>query len=131
MRFVIYDDESLEPITVLNLPFTYHEMDDRMRERGRRWRVPVPMPLPPRQLSDADIALRSTADFQVADLEFEPFIRRSERQGEQRSWMCFTRATELAMLLNPDWLPGQRGAVNALMNQNDQLTTMLMAAMLR
>lgn len=37
--------------------------------------------------------------------------------------------TDLAMLLNPDWLPGQRRAVDYLMEQNDWLTKTLMAAL--
>jgi len=60
------------------------------------------------------------------DLEFEP-LRRQTRDGRrQESIICFTKAAELAMLLNPDWLPGQRSAVNYLQDQNDRLTSMLM-----
>jgi hypothetical protein len=124
MRFVIYDDETLEPITVLNLPFTDRDIDQKMRERGRRWRVPVPPELPvtwqPVEVSP------QYEEARIVDLEFEPFVRNSRRNGEQRSWMCFTRAAELAMLLKPDWLPGQRSAVNYLQDQNDRLTRMLM-----
>ncbi len=124
MRFVIYDDESLEPITVLNLPFTDHDMDQRMRERGQRWLVPLPAPMP-LTFRELDGPL-SCEPMRVVELEFERFVRNSARHGEQRSWFCFTRAADLAMLLKPDWLPGQRGAVNYLMEQNDALTRMLM-----
>lgn len=39
MRVVIYDDEDMEPITVINLRGV--TMRD-LKERGMRWRVPVP-----------------------------------------------------------------------------------------
>jgi hypothetical protein len=39
MRIVIYDDESFEPVTVVNLPgVTYRDV----LSRGRKWRVAVP-----------------------------------------------------------------------------------------
>lgn len=130
MRFVVYDDETLEPITVLNLPFTDRDMNQRMRICGQRLRVPV-MPL----LSAASFRMEENPpiceDLKVVDLEFELFVRNSPRHGRQESWTCFTQATELAMLLQPDWLPGQRNAVNYLMEQNDALTRMLMRALTR
>ena len=116
MRFVVYDDESLEPITVLSLPLT--ERDALAR---RYWRVPVPQEI---SVSFAPIGEEQNLQrMQVVDLWFEPFVR-----GRQRSVMCFTKATGLAMLLNPAWLPGQRGAVQYLQDQNDMLTRMLMGA---
>lgn len=128
MRFVIYDDESLEPITVLNLPFTNNWMDDRIAEHGYRWRIPVPEPMPLRAPPTADL---TTDILRVVDIEFERFVRKTSRHGEQRAWFCFTRAADLAMLLNPAWLPGQRRAVDYLTEQNDFLTDMLMSAILR
>lgn len=116
MRFVIYDDESLEPITVVSLPITERDALDRRRYR---------LALPPRPLSMSQPA----PDFEpirVVDIWFEPFCR-----GEQRSVICFTQAADLAMLLNPAWLPGQRRAVDYLMDQNDSLTKLLMTAVLR
>jgi hypothetical protein len=123
MRFVIYDDESLEPITVLDLPFTNSWMDERIRQHGYRCRLAVPEPLTFRQKPDADL---QTAKMRVVEIEFEPFVRNSRRHSKQRAWFCFTRAAELAMLLNPAWLPGQVGAVRYLEDQNDALTKMLM-----
>ena len=118
MRFVVYDDESLEPITVLNLPLT----DRDIEKRGRRWLVQVPEKLQslPERGPPAYEAMR------IVTLEFERFQRNSLRQGEQRSWFCFTRAADLAMLLNPAWLPGQMSAIRYLEDQNDALTKMLM-----
>jgi len=121
MRFVIYDDESLEPITVLNLPIT-----ERDALEQRVWRVPVPEPLTILQMEPEEQP--SLQKMRIVDIEFEPFRRNSMRHGDQRSVIAFTRATDMAMLLNPAWLPGQRGAVDYLQNQNDALTHMLMRA---
>lgn len=123
MRFVIYDDESLEPITVLNLPFTNSWMGERIRQHGYRWRLPVPEPFTFRQEPDANL---QTTEMRIVEIEFEPFVRKSRRYGEQCAWFCFTRAAELAMLLNPAWLPGQSSAIRYLEDQNDMLTRMLM-----
>lgn len=123
MRFVIYDDESLEAITVVSLPLT----DRDIAKGGRRWRVALPPELPLR-VSGEPIEPTADLDLRVVEMEFEPIVRNSLRHGEQRSWLCFTRATELAMLMNPAWLPGQRRAVDYLQDQNDALTRLLMRA---
>jgi len=121
VRVVIYDDEDMEPITVVNLRGVTQRA---LEERGMRWRVPVPEPFsislgPPPEIMEMQ-------KMRVLDLEFEP-LRRQTRDGRrQESIICFTKAAELAMLLNPDWLPGQRSAVNYLQDQNDRLTSMLM-----
>lgn len=125
MRFVIYDDESLEPITVLDLPFTNSWMDERIRNHGYRWRMPVPADMYYGAVAFHDPE-PECVPIRIVDLEFEPFVRNTRRHGEQRAWFCFTRAADLAMLLNPTWLPGQRRAVDYLMEQNDALTRMLM-----
>lgn len=120
MRFVIYDDESMEPITVINLPITERDA----LERGR-WLVALPGPFIP-FYEEAPSPSMNTIP--VVEIQFEPFRRNSLRQGEQRTVIAFTRATELAMLLDPAWLPGQQSAVRYLQDQNDRLTSMLMAA---
>lgn len=120
MRFVVYDDESMEPITVLNLRgFTERDIE----RHGRRYRVPAPAPFPSFQEPP-----NACVEMQVVDLEFEPIVRQRHGRERQYSWLCFTKATELAMLLNPDWLPGQRPAVEYLQSQNDALVGMLMRA---
>lgn len=121
MRVVLYDDESLEAITVLNLPITERDM-----LRQRVWRVPVPEPIT--FTAQYDPEPPEIIKGRVVEIEFESFHRQSARHGLQRSVFAFTRATELAMLLNPAWLPGQRPAVEYLMDQNDRLTSMLMRA---
>jgi len=119
MRVVIYDDESLEPITVLNLPLTERDMLER-----RIWRVAVPEVIPLYPLKEG--ASSQTTKMHVVDIEFEPFQRTSRQHGTQRSVFAFTRAAGLAMLLNPAWLPGQQSAIRYLEDQNDALTKMLM-----
>ncbi len=119
MRFVIYDDESLEPITVINLRGVT-ERD--IEEHGRRYRVAVPPELPPRPIT-AKMALLEA--MRIVDLQFELLVRRSPQGREQVTYMCFTKQEELAMLLKPDWLPGQRPAIDFIERQNDALTKML------
>lgn len=128
MRFVVYDDESLEPITVLNLPFTNSWMDERIRQHGYRWRVSVAELMPVSWNPMSQEELSKPTPMRVVELEFEPFVRKSHRHGEQRAWFCFTRAADLVMLLNPAWFPGQISAVRYLEDQNDALTRMLMMA---
>ena len=119
MRVVIYDEESLEPITVVNLP----GLTERCLEEKRFWRVSVhnadnePREAPPeRAFSDR---------LRYVDLEFEKISRVSLRHGEQVTWLCLTRATELAMLLAPDWLPGQRPAIEQLQFENERLASLM------
>jgi hypothetical protein len=120
MRVVVYSDEDLEPITVLNLPITVRDLE----ARGYHWRVPVPRPLPftPKPHLEEPFFQET----ETVELFFERFRRRTSRWGEQDTWMCFTKADSLAMLLKPDWLPGQRSAIRYLEDQNDNLTNMLM-----
>lgn len=122
MRFVLYDDESLEPITVINLPIT-----ERDALSQPVWRCPIPPDLchSPWAKENRSPTLQKMP---VVEIFFEKFVR-FHRSGEQRTIMAFTKAADLAMLLNPDWLPGQRSAVNYLQDQNDLLTSLLMKAL--
>lgn len=112
MRFVIYDDESLEPITVIDLPLTDRCID----QRGRRWRVHVPPQFPLQIMPSNELQ-----EPQIVDLWFEQFVR-----GKRVAWMCFTRAADLAMMLNPAFLPGQYSAVNELRDQVQNLQRLLL-----
>jgi len=117
MRVVIYDEELLEPITVVNLPgFT-----DRCLQERKFWRVPVPPSLTPSQSRAEEFG--RTPDY--IDLEFEQISRVTLTHGEQTTWLCLTRATELAMLLTPDWLPGQLPAVQRLQAENERLASLM------
>jgi hypothetical protein len=110
MRVVIYDEESLEPITVANLP----GLSDMALETQRQWRVLVPG----KDGFDPDSR-------RFLDLTFEPITRVTLRYGEQSSWLCLARAADLAMLLSPDWLPGQSPVVQKLEEENDRLKELL------
>lgn len=120
MRVVIYSAEDLEPITVINLPITERDLE----QRGMLWRVHVPP-----QIS----AMWSTPDERptavppaYVELQFERFMR-----GKHCGLMCFTNADALAMRLVPDWLLGQRGAVQAIERERDLLATLLLASISR
>jgi hypothetical protein len=125
MRIVIYDDESFEPVSVINLRgVAYRDIE----ERGRHWRVAVPVRFAISEITVS--APPAKFDIQTVDLEFEPIIRKS-RHGEQRHWLCFTRAADLAMKLNPAWLPGQRPVVEELHRQNDRFAELLLSHITR
>ena len=121
MRFVIYDDATLEPITVVNIPgFTDRDIQDH----GCRYRLAVPPVGPPSQV---DPRMPWEEIMRIVDLKFEPIMRANPMtRTVQRGWMCFTKQDELALLLMPDWLPGQRLTIDEIQKQNDGLTSMLM-----
>ncbi len=123
MRIVICDEESLEPITVVNLP----GLTDRNLEEKRHWRVSVhdgrnePREMPgDRAYSDR---------MRYVDLTFEKISRVTLTHGEQISWMCLTRAAALAMLLTPDWLPGQRPVIDQLQQENERLASLMIGSL--
>lgn len=123
MRVVIHDEESLEPITVVNLP----GLTERNLEEKQHWRVSihdganVPREMPvERAYSDR---------LRFVDLTFEKVRRVTLTYGEQITWRCLTRATELAMLLTPDWLPGQRPAIDLLQEENERLATLMIGSL--
>ncbi|HKX77118.1 MAG TPA: hypothetical protein VJM34_01200 [Novosphingobium sp.] len=123
MRVVIYDEESLEPITVVNLP----GLTERNLEERRHWRVSIH---DGRNLPRHDFADRKVSDtYRFVDLEFEKITRVTLTFGEQITWLCLTRATELAMLLAPDWLPGQRPAIEQLQLENERLASLMIASL--
>ena len=123
MRVVIFDEESLEPITVVNLP----GLTDRNLHERRHWRVSVHDGAnKPRKPAEN----RSRSDeYRFVDLEFEKISRVTITHGEQVTWMCLTRATELAMLLTPDWLPGQRPAIEQLQQENERLASLMIGSL--
>ncbi len=49
--------------------------------------------------------------------------------GEQVTWRCLTRAADLAMLLTPDWLPGQRPAIDMLQRENERLASLMIGSL--
>lgn len=119
MRFVIYDDESMEPVTVVNLPgVAERDIFGRMNGRIRL------SPMQPVALVSSESPREPTKQ-RVVELWFEKFSRKG-----QISIMCFTNEAALAMLLRPDFLPGQQRAVDELRDDRRSLEKLLMAALL-
>jgi hypothetical protein len=118
MRVVIYDEESLEAITVVELP----GLTDMALEERKIWRAAVPG-----QPGQAGTDFIASTRF--IDLTFERISRVTLTYGEQLTWLCLTRATELAMLLTPDWLPGQRPAIQQLQSENERLTQLIVTSL--
>lgn len=123
MRFVIYDDETLEPITVISL--TGWGWKD-IEARGNRFRLAVHEQIPIRTNPPTEEEMACYQPIKTVDIWFERF-----RRGGQETWMCFTRQSELAMLLRPSWLPGQRSTVQELERMNKRLTAMFLSALAR
>lgn len=124
MRVVIYDEESLEPITVVNLP----GLTERCLEERQNWRVSLFRPEPEPDICGPSPEFSSKIKY--VDLEFERISRVTLTHGEQVTWLCLTRATELAMLLAPDWLPGQRPAIDRLQQENERLADLMIESLL-
>jgi hypothetical protein len=118
MRVVVFDEESLEPITVVELP----GLTDMALKERQHWRVAVPK-RPDHASSDGPDTV------QFLDLKFEQIGRVTLTYGEQCTWLCLTRATELAMLLIPDWLPGQRPTVQELQRENERLNEIVASSL--
>lgn len=123
MRVVIHDEETLEPITVVTLP----GLTEKNLERKRHWRVSVHDGAnEPREMP----AERAYSDrLRFVDLTFEKVTRVTITYGEQVTWRCLTRATDLAMLLTPDWLPGQRPAIDMLQRENERLASLMIGSL--
>ena len=124
MRVVIYDEECLEPITVVNLP----GLTEKNLEEKRHWRVSVH---DGQNLPKSAAANRKYSDsLRYVDLSFEKITRLTVSKGRQVVWMCLTRASELAMLLTPDWLPGQRPAIEQLQKENERLASLIVDSLI-
>lgn len=123
MRVVIYDEESLEPVTVVELP----GLSDMALREKQDWRVAVQVKEPAR--SRAGEEPRFTDTMRFVDLKFEQLSRVTITHGEQLTWLCLTRAAELAMLLTPEWLPGQRPAIQQLQQENDRLAELIASSL--
>lgn len=94
MRVVLYDDETMEPLTVLHLPswFTSRLVS------GERMRVPMILPISYEDVSGPIKPIPKTS----VTIWFEKFIRRG-----QQHWFAFTAEGDDAMLCRAVFLPGQ------------------------
>lgn len=119
MRMVIFDDEDMEPITVVNL----RGLTDRAIEDKHRV-ILLACPLPPMLVASAEWTQPAFHPIKTVEIRFEQFVRKG-----MMHWFAFTRQADLAMLLTPDWLPGQRAAVQEIERQRDRLVAFIMGAM--
>lgn len=118
MNVVLYTQD-FEPITILDLPTWLLEQ----LERQGSVRVAVLKPL---QISaDTKVAVGSLEGPEVVTIYCE---RLRWRDGTVKP-VLITYDEELAMTLRPEWLPGQRAAVQGYQKAIRQLTTNLIRAM--
>jgi hypothetical protein len=119
MRFVIFDDETTEPVTVVNLAgIAERDIWDRMDGK-----ITLCIPGAPSSILTDEMRPPSHRPYLV-DLRFERFVRNGHV-----TLMCFTKQSELAMLLEPDFLPGQRREVADLRDRSEKLQDLLLQAL--
>lgn len=101
MRVIVFDDETMEPITAITLP---KWMTDRLRS-GERIRVPY---VPQISLADAIAPgdLPPAVPRTWCEIWFEKFVRKGSTH-----WFCFTGEGEHALNLKSVFLAGQARAV--------------------
>lgn len=122
MRFVIYDEETMEPITVVSIA-GIGEKD--IEQHGRRLKLSVPPDWTTATTRGPSEPLETIIQMRTVDLTFEPLFR----NGRQASWLCFTREAELAMALDPAWLPGQQSRINAMEAERRFLARLISAGL--
>jgi hypothetical protein len=120
MNVVIYSKD-MEPITVIDLPMWAIEAGERrsfvaVAVMGKLDYAP---PIGP----EAPV---SYPPLRQVTLEFVPII-----MGAHRSSIIVTRDEELAMLLRPEWLPGQRGKISDYKRQTRELSMALLDVLAR
>ena len=104
MRFVLYDEDTMEPLTVL--PVTFGPEMWRNIKRGMPYRVHVPMKLDWTAIKqDMDITEKMTIP--IVTMRFEPVWK----DGKEWFWLALTRDSEDALKLRAVFLPGQRKEV--------------------
>lgn len=110
MRVVVHDQETYEPLTVIEVPIRFMREIEEGR-RDRRLRFPAHPPLS--VTIDPPITPLSAHAGYVVDLKFEPIYRGSSyRDGERPfMWVCSTDDPETALLLRAVFLPGQNREV--------------------
>lgn len=118
MNVVLYTKD-FEPITVIDLPLW---LLDEMEKRGGA-RLAIQEPLNPNAINDPSIAFTP----KICTLYAEKL---RWKDGSMKT-IVMTPDEELAMLLKPDWLPGQRGTFNQYRDRVKSLTNMLIQVMRR
>lgn len=105
MRVVLYSDQDMEPITVIELP----EFVVDYLNKYKRVTLPVIVPMKPSFIYDVDPAINCDVLKQV-NIYAETLIRKG-----QKYMMLFAQDDENALLLKSCFLPGQRSELNEVM----------------
>jgi hypothetical protein len=123
MNIVIYARQDMQPLTVIDLPMRQLEMG---AHRGVvRIEVMDPIDLRPMLYSSAS-SLAESARYHTVDLMFHRLVMLGTE-----TFLITTSDEEFALLLKPDWLPGQRGRANQLKKERDQMAQALVIALTR
>jgi len=102
MRVVLYDEETLEPLTVLNLPIDPRRLADS--GACRHFTFPIPMPF---LMTRSEIDESIPRPIPVVHIWFEKI----EHTHRPPLWLALTKEVENALLLRSVFLPGQRKEV--------------------
>jgi hypothetical protein len=103
MQVVLYTTD-FEPITILDLP---QWLLDQMEKQGGA-RVAVYMPPEEMHLEDIDEINLETFKPEIVTI----FCEKLRWRDDSLKTILVTPHEELALVLRPEWLPGQRQAVN-------------------
>lgn len=122
MRFVLYAERDLEPITVIELPISPEHVFQYMAGVVR---IAVTPPLPVRPMSDAEAAVAAEQWSPIVNVRVHPLM--GPAPNRVRTWMLTTDDDEIALLLRSEILPGQRREWHAQFKRG--LVTGLMAAL--
>lgn len=119
MNVVIYTQD-MEPITIIDLPLAAIQFG------LKRQFLMLPVPIPFQMIQDGgaridDLVIRTVA------LEFNEL----RMPNGQTSWIVVTQDEEVALMLRPAWLPGQRGAINDYEGVIRRLRDALLLAVVR
>jgi len=118
MNVVLYSID-FEPITILDLPMWAIDM---LGERGSV-RVAVPSPISYNAFQDHLSPLM--LPYRSVEIRCEWMVWKDQT----RKMILTTNQDELALLLIPGWLPGQRAEINLYKKQIQGLSTLLIAAL--
>ncbi|MCW5597657.1 MAG: hypothetical protein KIT80_23425 [Chitinophagaceae bacterium] len=102
MRVVLYADQDMEPITVIELS----EFAVDYLNKYKRVTLPVIVPMKPSFIDDGDPTINGDVINQV-NIYAETLIRKG-----QKYMILFTQDEESALLLKSCFLPGQRSELN-------------------
>ncbi len=117
MNIVLYTRD-MEPITIIDLPMWAVEIGERQRMVAVELMDPVRMAQPSDMSEDPRLMARTVW------LDFHPI-----RFYDQKSWLITVENEELALLLKPSWLPGQRKMINDYERKVKNLTLNLLQAL--